>query len=32
MNEVREEMVHIKPYISNIAILIYVFSLEVGIG
>ena len=26
------EMVHIKPYISNIAILIYVFSLEVGIG
>ena len=32
MNEVREEMVHIKPYISDIAILIYVFSLEVGIG
>lgn len=29
MNEVRDEMKNIKPYISNVAILIYVFSLEV---
>ena len=29
MNEVRDVMKNIKPYISNVAILIYVFSLEV---
>lgn len=32
MNEVRDEMKNIKPYISNVAILIYVFSLEVRSG
>ena len=28
-NEIREEMANIKPFISRIAVLIYVFNLEV---